>query len=478
MSGAQPADTGRAPSLRRVLLVWLLLPMALLVPFTAALIYALALRPALDGLDRALTDTAVALAQIVEVHGDRATLPLSAQTARALQADPVDQVFFAVGDAQGQLLGGLPALLQLGTVLPRGHWRFFEATLAGQPVRVAVHAVGCGPAATQVCTILVAETLGKRQAAQQAVLLAAVAGALLLALPTLALAWLAVSRGMAPLRRAATDVGSRAPHQLAPIDTRAIPGEVVPFVQALNTLFGRLRDAATAQQAFIADAAHQLRTPLAVLRVEAEQALATPHPSALRPVLMRLHAAAERGARLAQQLLVLARAESSATDPACLAKPVDLAQLARDSAPHWLPPSLRAGQDLGFDLAPAWVMGDALLLSELLGNLIHNAIEHAGRGARITVRTGVLDSGALLSVVDDGPGLTDAEHAVVWQRFRRGQAARGTGSGLGLAIVQDIARLHGAHAALGSGDGGRGLRVSVTFPGLVHSPGGAPVAIG
>lgn len=453
----------RQPSLQRVLLVWLLLPLLVLIPLTAALLYMLALRPALDGLDRALTDTAVALAQIVEVKEGQVSLPLGAQTARALQADLVDETYFAVSDDRGRLLGGSPVLLALAPSLTSGQWQFFDSTLAGKPVRVAAYGLACGPAPSHVCPILVAETLGKRIAAERAVLLAALLGALALALPMVLLAMVAVNRGMRPLRRAAAEVGSRTPDRLEPIDSRTMPREVVAFVQALNDLFGRLGDAAAAQRAFVADAAHQLRTPLAVLRVEAAQALDTPHPAELQAVLERLHAAAERGARLAQQLLALARTEEMALDPARRVQRIDLRRLAADAADRWLQPSLDAGQDLGFELAPAWIDGDPLLLSELLGNLVHNAIEHAGRGSRITIHTGMQDGCAELCVEDDGPGIAAEEHASVWQRFRRGRGARGSGSGLGLAIVRDIARLHEAQASLGPGADGRGLRVCLRF---------------
>lgn len=454
----------RQPSLRRVLLVWLLLPVLVLVPLTAVLVYLLALRPALDGLDRALTANAVALAQIIEVREGGVTLPLSAQTERALQADLVDTFFFAVGDPQGRLLGGTPELLLLAPVLAVGQWRFFEGELSGRPVRVAAHAVACGPAPAQSCVILVAETVGKRDAAESAVLLAAALGALALALPLVLLAMVAVSRGLRPLRVAAAEVDARSPDRLEALDVREVPQELLTFVNALNALFERLREAAAAQRAFVADAAHQLRTPLTVLRVEAALALDTPHPPAMRPVLQRLHAAAERGARLAQQLLALARAEGAVLETGRRRAWVDLARLATDAADHWLPPAVRADQDLGFDLAPAWVAGDPMLLEELMGNLVDNAVQHAGPGARITVRTSTQDGRALLCVEDDGRGLGSDEHPLVWQRFHRGREAAGTGSGLGLAIVKDIARLHGASATLEHGEQGRGLRVRILFP--------------
>ncbi|MBX3641644.1 MAG: sensor histidine kinase N-terminal domain-containing protein [Rubrivivax sp.] len=453
------------PSLQRTLLVWLLLPLLALIPLAAALIYLLALRPALDGLDRALTDTTVALAEVLERRDGQVTLPLSEQTARALRADAVDRVDFAVGDPHGRLLGGDPALLALAPRLAAGQWRFFETTLQQRPVRIAAHAVACAEAPDAApCSILVAETLGKRAAAARAALLAALLGAVALALPMAGLALLAVRYGMRPLRRAAAAVAALTPDRLEPVDARQVPREAQSFVVALNDLLRRLREAAAAQRTFIADAAHQLRTPLAVLRVDAAQALAQPHPPELQPVLSRLHAAAERGARLAQQLLALARAEGAALDGAWRAQHLDLARLAAEAADRWLQPSLQAGQDLGFDLQPAWVTGDPLLLAELLGNLLHNAIEHAGRGARITVRTRTRDARAELCVEDDGPGIAPDEHARLWQRFQRGRAAAGTGSGLGLAIVRDIASLHGAEALLAADAQGVGLCVCIRLP--------------
>lgn len=455
---------GRRPSLRRALLLWLLLPLVALIPLTAALIYGLALSPALDALDRALTDTGVALAEIVESKDGRISLPLSEQTARALRADLVDETQFAVGDPSGRLLGGHATLLRMAPPLQDGEWRFFEAALDGKPVRVAAHGRQCGTAPGQVCAIVVAETLGKRAAAERAALLAALLGAAALALPLVALALLAVGRALRPLQRAAAEVESLTPQRLESVNASGVPREVAGFVHALNRLLARLREAAAAQRAFVADAAHQLRTPLAVMRVEAAEALAAAHPPALHPALERLHAAAERGTRLAQQLLALARAEGQAIDPGQRLERLDLARLAAASADRWLRPSLAAQQDLGFELAPAWIDGHAVLLEELLGNLIHNAIEHAGPGARITVRSGTDEGGAWLVVEDDGRGLPVEELTLVWQRFHRGRGAQGLGSGLGLTIVADIARQHAARATIEQGAAGRGLRVQVRFP--------------
>lgn len=457
-----------APSLRRTLLLWLLLPLVALVPLAAALVYVLALQPALDGLDRALTDTAVALAQIIEVEGDRAALPLGEQTARALRADLVDETVYAVGDPSGRLLGGSAELLALTPAPPLGQWRFHEAALGGKPVRVAAFGKACGGAA-RTCVVAVAETLGKRDAARHSALLAAAVAGIGLALPLAALAMLAVRRALRPLDRAASAVRALAPERLAPVDADAVPREVRDFVEAVNGLLDRLDRAAAAQRSFIADAAHQLRTPIAVMRVEAGEALAASReaapPSRVRPLLQRLDAAAERSARLAHQLLSLARAEGASLDRVRERETVDLAELASAGAARWVGPTLAAGQDLGYALHPARVAGHRVLLDELLENLVQNAVAHAGPGARVTVRTRRDGATAWLEVEDDGPGIAADEREAVWQRFHRGRGAVGEGSGLGLAIVADIARQHGAAATLEAGAGGRGLCVRIAFPG-------------
>lgn len=457
----------RAPepggSLRRTLLAWLIVPLLVLVPLAASLVYVLGVRPALDGLDRALTDTAVALTGILAVRDGRPSLPLSDQTARALRADLVDEVAFAVGDEQGGLLGGDAALLALRPPLGSGQWLFFDATLRTTEMRVAAYGAACGEPPL-VCSVMVAESLGKRRDAERAVAGAALAAALLLASSIAVLALVAVQRGLRPLQRASAEVGSRSLQRLEPIELESVPREVASFVVALNGLFARLRDAASAQRAFVEDASHQLRTPLATLLSESSQALASPHPPELQPMLERLHAAAHRGAHLAQQLLTLARAEGASLGLDAARGRVDLAELAADCADDWLRPSLAAGQDLGFDLRSAPVLANPLLLRELLGNLIHNAIQHAGHGARVTVRTRSAGGQAVLEVEDDGTGL-DAEDVLrVWDRFHRGSGATGQGTGLGLAIVRDIARVHEGEAALHRGPGGRGVRVSVTLP--------------
>jgi two-component system sensor histidine kinase TctE len=450
----------RTSSIRRSLLWWLLLPLVVLVPVAAALLYGLTVRPALDSLDRALSGTAVALANLLVDEGGRVRLTLNEQTALALRTDPYDRVWFAVTDGAGALLAGDAELAQHHAPLPARQWRFFDAQLHGEPVRVAAYGGPCGVGAS--CPVLVAESVGKRSEAQRRVLIGAALTMLLLAVALVVLGRIAVGRSLRPLLRLGRDIEHRSPENLHALDAAGVPEEAQTMVVALNHLLDRLRNASLAQQQFIADAAHQLRTPLAALQVDSELAMMEAHPPAVQATLQHLHASAARAARLAQQLLVLARAEDASHSTE--REPVDLKVLCAELAQEWIRPAHTAGVDLGFELEPAMVSGRAFQLRELLGNLLHNTLEHAGRGAHVTVRCGVLEGRPVLEVEDNGPGIPGAERERVWQRFQRGPQAAGTGSGLGLAIVRHIALGHGAQAELREGAQGRGLCVRILFP--------------
>jgi two-component system sensor histidine kinase TctE len=461
------------PSLRRELLLWLLLPLLAFVPLAAALLYGITVRPALDSLDRALSSTAVALSDTVVSHDGVVSLPLSEQTKRALLTDPFDTVRFSVSDDHGRLLDGDPELAALRPRLAAGERRFFDALLHGSAVRVAAFGAPCGRAAGEPgCPVLVAESVGKRDDAQRAVLGGVTLTSLLLAAALVTLGAGAVRRGLQPLRRLSSDIERRSLENLKAVDAAGVPLEVAPLVTALNRMLERLRVASLAQQAFLADAAHQLRTPLTLLRTESELALLEPHPPHLAPTLQRLHSGAARAARLANQLLVLARAEGSPQTTA--ARPLDLKLLCAEAAQDWLDPALDADIDLGFELETAWVTGHAHLLREALSNLLHNANEYAGSGARVTVRSALRDGHAVLEVEDSGPGVPAADRDRLWQRFQRGEGAVGSGSGLGLAIVRNIATLHGADVEMHDGAGGRGLCVTLRFPAVSPPPAGAP----
>jgi two-component system, OmpR family, sensor histidine kinase TctE len=273
--------------------------------------------------------------------------------------------------------------------------------------------------------------------------------------------WFGVKRGLAPLARLSEEIRLRSPRDLRAIDAAAAPSEARPLLRALNGLLRQVAEGSRSQQRFLANAAHQLRTPLAGLQAHTELALAQPMPAACRAQLEHVHQATIRTARLANQLLALARAEPGG--PGGLSQ-VDLKNVVEAGADEWVHQALRRDVDLGFELSAAPVQGDAFLLREAVANLVHNAIEYADRGGRVTVRTGRREGRSLAEVEDDGPGIPQAEREQVLERFYRMPGTPGTGSGLGLAIVREIATGHGGAIELADGSGGRGCRVGITFP--------------
>ena len=455
------------PSIRRSLVLWLVLPLALLVPATAVLFYRLALAPALDSLDHALDGTALALERLVRRDDGRLSLAVSPELDSALRADRYDEVHWVALAPDGRVLAGDPELATLGGPPSAVDWRFFDSTYNRQPVRVALHSWTCEPATAgrpaAQCEARVSETLNKRHGVAQQVLAAAASAMLVEALVLAVMGWLAIARSLRPVESLSKDIEQRSPEHLGPVDRPDIPREVAPLVTALNDLFARVVTASAAEKAFIADAAHQLRTPLTVLRTETELALLEAHPPQLEGLLRRLHLGTTRAARLANQLLSQARAEHERHNSAM--ERFDLKQIATEAAEEWVARSMDAGVDLGFELESARVDGHGFLLREMLANLLDNAINYAGHGARVTIRTGTSASAparAMLEVEDNGPGIPPADRERAFERFQRGNAG-GTGSGLGLSIVRDIAGHHGAFAELLDGPGGVGLKVRVTF---------------
>lgn len=371
---------------------------------------------------------------------------------QVLRTDRFDSIYYRVVSPAGMEIAGdadLPA--------PPGDQMAHNTTYRGAAVRVVSVQAPCGRSA---CTILVGETMVKREHLARDLLLQSLFPEFLIALATMVIVWYGVKWGLKPLARLSEEIKARSAGDLRPIDAAAAPEETRPLVAALNGLLAEVSAASSHQQRFIADAAHQLRTPLAGLQAHTELALAQPMPQACRAQLEQVHKATIRTARLANQLLALARAEPGARS---LMATLDLKNIAGGEAEAWVRQSLARDIDLGFELEPAPVDGDAFLLREALSNLVHNALEYSARGGRVTVRTGRRNGHAFLEVEDDGPGIALAERSRVLERFYRVPGTPGTGSGLGLAIVREIAASHAANISIADGSLG-GCRVEITFP--------------
>lgn len=453
------SGTGLQPSLRRSLLLWLLWPILFIVPSAAGLQYLLTLNPALRAFDHSLGATVISIANFVRADPQGLQFEMSAQTERSIRTDQTDAIFYVVTGPQGELLAGDPPLAEPLFNLAAQEWRFYDAQVFDQAVRVAARGVACGDT---VCQVRAAQTRSTRNALRNDMLTGTALSLLLLTAALALAALVATARGLRPLQRLSQQLGSRSLADLRPLAASDVPREAMPVVDAVNRLFERVHAGSAAQQAFLADAAHQLRTPLATLKTEAELAVMQPHPAELSAALQRINAAASRAARLGSQLLSLARTDASARSTLPV-ETVDLKHLAGAAADEWVPRALAVHTDLGFELQSAMVTGQVFLLQELLANLLHNALAYAGEGAQVTVRSYLSAGVAVLEVEDNGPGIAREDRQRVLQRFQRGPQNPGQGSGLGLAIVSDIAQSHGAHLLLDEGRSGKGLRVQVAF---------------
>ena len=435
----------RSPSIRLRLLKWLVGPILVVNLGAAALTYLLAWTPAQLAFDEGLRQDAAALAARVQSSGATAL-----QTV-ALDKGAGEANWAALHDGAGRLVAGAPQL-----PAPR-RAGLLDARLDGEPVRVAVAEAGAGR------RVSLARTTRARQGVQAAIVRSLVLLEVLFSLALVGLVWFSVGNGLAPLARLRARLDARGSADLAPLDDAGMPRELLPVVGAFNALLGRIDAGARAQDEFRANVAHQLRTPLAGLRLQLEW-LAARHagdPETRRSLELML-GANERMIRQTNQLLSLERAEPNRFARARLA-PLDLSDLVAESIQAFVEQAASRDIDLGFELAPAQVQGDRFLLRDLVDNLVDNALRYTPRGGRVTVGCATLaGGGSMLRIEDNGPGIPPHLREKVFERFVR--LDEGThGSGLGLAIVRDIASLHGAELTLIDAEGG-GAVFTVAFP--------------
>ena len=448
-------------SLRGHLLKLLLLPIAAVLAVSSVAAYYLAIEPATEAHDSGLVDAGIALGERIRMREGVASVDLPSAAEQVLRTDKYDTIYYVVRDPGGRPIAGDSGIpLQPADRRMQDSTYIYDAQYRGTKVRAATLLAPCGG---QVCTVTVAETTRKRDRLVREILLGSVMPQALLAVITLVIVWFGVARGLTPLDRLSREIRKRSPRDLRPIEPALAPLESRPLIEALNQLLVQVEEANRNQQRFLANAAHQLRTPLAGLQAHAELALAQPVPEQARAEMEQVRKATMRTARLANQLLALARAEPGghAEEPA----PVDLKALVESNADEWVHRALERDQDLGFELEAVTVPGYVVLLGEALNNLVHNSIEYLPRAGHITVRTGRRDGAAFMEVEDDGPGIPPSERSRVLERFYRVRGTVGMGSGLGLAIVREIATAHGASMRITEGANGKGCRVEIRFPG-------------
>lgn len=454
-------------SIRRQLLTWLLVPIITLWVVSAGITYILAIDFANNAYDSALLDSARAVSSrlVFKPTGTIVDLPPAAQ--EILKWNAKDDFFYQVLTSKGKLISG-------DDDVPDPVWAeltkqasFRDSLINRHDVRIVSLQIPIPDKPNNdFIVVQVAETLqGREELIDNIILGVVVPQLVLIILATLAV-WLGVARGLRPLKELQVAVASRSPSDLRPLMADAAPKEVKPLVNEINQLLDRLREDREAQKRFVANAAHQLRTPLAGLKTQTELAERYKDPAELKHSLRQIRTSADRATRLVHQLLALARVEPAAYK-ATRREPVDINGIARDATTELVPQAIQKGIDLGFEgsAVPRLVLGDSSSLHEMCINLIENAILYTQQGGKVTVRLENTDSDVLI-VEDNGPGIPESERERVFERFYRPLGNGVDGSGLGLAIVREIADAHGAVVTLSSGPNSVGTMFSIKFPGV------------
>jgi two-component system sensor histidine kinase TctE len=439
-------------SLRGRLLRRLALLLALILLVSSLSAYWSARRAADTAYDRTLLASARAIAQGLYTDDGRLKANVPYVALDTFAYDSAGRIYYQVLDPRGELVSGYEDLPAAPAGTPRTDdypalARFYDGVYRGQGVRVvSLLQPVSEPLLNGIAEIRVAETLGARERMIRELLVGTLWRMGLLVFSALLLVWLAVSAALRPLEALRRTVAARTSDDLRPLPDAELPRELRPLVNALNQFNDRLRGLFERQSQFIADAAHELRTPLAALKARVELGLRAQEPAAWRSTLEETAQNTDRLTQLANQLLSLARVESGARAIAeGGAQRLDLSQLARELGLALAPLAHARGIALALEAEqPVWLRGEPTLLNELLCNLVDNALAHTPAGGNVILR--VLAPG-ILEVQDDGPGIPTEEREKVFERFYR-RAVQGSGAGLGLAIVGEICRAHRASISL------------------------------
>ncbi|GAB7547182.1 sensor histidine kinase [Cupriavidus sp. 8B] len=417
--------------------------------------------------DRTLEASLKSMREGIRLHEGRFAIEVPYLALEIFESEAGSRIYYVIRDEHGATLTGYDDLPMPATPKqPLYKTVFYDAAFRGEPVRMAaqplpVRDMPSGQA--RLVWVLVGETIEPRQSLAHEILAGSLQQEMVLVTLALGIVWFGVRRGLRPLHRLSAAVAERGADDLAPLEQKDLPAEMKPLVEAINQYVARLHRMLLARKRFFADAAHQLKTPLAIMQAQSELALREQDDERMRRHLRPLHETVRHAAKGVQQLLSLSRLEPDSGYAPAL-QPLRLDLLAREAALEWTSVALASQVDLGFEApAPVQVMGQAELLQELIGNLVDNAIRYAGPGAQVTVRVGDPDHQPLLQVIDSGPGVADEERDKVFHRFYRGESNQAQqGSGLGLPIVREIARAHRAAVTLEKTPG-TGLTVSVRF---------------
>ena len=470
------------------ILDWMLAPLLLLWPMSIALTYAVAQGIANGPYDRDLADLTQSLARQVRISSPMTTnappmvsIQLPDAATSILRSDDVDTIYYQVLGVRGEFLSGdfdLPVPDE--SIAPDSALRFRDDEVKGTPVRVAyLWLPGPHDQPRYAALVQVASTLDKRKQLATEIVKGVILPQFIILPVAVVLVWFALARGIRPLSDLQQRIRRRESTDLSPIAERDVPDEVVPLVRSINDLLVRLDDSIGKQRQFLADAAHQLKTPLAGLRMQAELAereidRGQGDPQSMKHTLHQIALSRQRAAHMVNQLLSMARAEDRAQTLGWRA--VDMADVATDVVQDFVPQALDRHIDLGFERAPTpggtTLHGHPILLREMVRNLVDNALRYTPAGGTVTVRlmTDPFGQVLVLQVEDNGPGIPAAEREQVFQAFYRALGTEVDGSGLGLSIVRQIAQQHGASVQVDDAQdrptvpGRPGARFTIRFP--------------
>lgn len=462
---------GSKYSLRQLLLIRLLVFLVPLAFITLWGAYWSTLHYANAAFDRSLARRVYAMADQIEVVRGKVVFDLPQSAHDILEFDPTDIFYFRIVGPNGEYLAGSEELLLPPAVIQRqktGQLSYFDTRVDDKNVRVAAYDLSLkGTRAKGSVILLAGETTAKRTKLADEILLTvllpmiAVVGLMIYAIS------LAVDMSLKPVRAIRDAIARRSPHDLEPIRLQGMPAEIDPLLTEMNQLMADLRALHDSRQRFLADSAHQLRTPLASMRAQTELAIRSVQDEGSRQALSGLLASLDRQSRLVNQLLALARAENVLAD--AVREEVRLDEMARNVAAEWAPRALEHGIELAYESAdgPVGIFGNVHALTEALTNLLDNALRYCRSGDQITVRVYTEDSRACLAVADNGPGVPQQALSKLFQRFYRVPGSQAEGCGLGLAIVRQVAMACDGEASARNRPEG-GLEVSMCFP---HAPG-------
>lgn len=443
-------------TIRGRLLSYLLPPLVLLLAAGVYLDYETGAVPVRDAYDHALASAALAIATHAQSGAQPADLSrIASAVDTLLHPTARSRAYYAVY-VGGRYLAGDPDLPVAAASATNPV--FFDARYRGEAVRVVTYVL----TDPRPLAVSVAETTAERDRATRQLLVSEVLTDVVQLVATVVLVWIGVALALRPLLKLGDQIAMRSPRELSPLEERTAPGEARLMVTELNRLFAALGEATRVQQHFLANAAHQMRTPLAGLLIQLDLLIAEVADARVRQELLALRQSAQNLAHTADQLLTLARADP-AVHLADEFAPLDCGKLIGDVVAQNLDRALAKGIDLGAQIEPACVQGVAWLIREVLANLVDNAICYVPSGGHVTVRCGTAEGRAYIGVDDDGPGIPPDERQAVRQRFYRMPNTPGSGCGLGLAIADEVARLHVAELEIGDCDG-LGTRVRLRFP--------------